>query len=79
MGGGNGAKSATKRARAMEKAAKAPAGSQLKDNAASLTIACKICLQTFVCTTTEKVLRDHWENRHPKQEFFAAFPHLKPA
>ncbi|GFH30985.1 zinc-binding, partial [Haematococcus lacustris] len=26
---------------------------------------------------TEKVLRDHWENKHPKTEFVTAFPHMK--
>ncbi|KAJ9506543.1 At2g23090 like protein [Haematococcus lacustris] len=77
MGGGNAQKSATKRLRNLEKAAKAGAGSQLKDNAASQTVKCSVCLQTFVCTVTEKVLRDHWENKHPKTEFVTAFPHMK--
>jgi len=78
MGGGNGCKSQQKRLRNLEKVAKPPgAASQLKNNSASQTIACKICMQTFVCTSAEKVLKEHWENRHPKADFYDAFPHLK--
>lgn len=77
MGGGNAAKSAAKRMKAVQQAAKSAAGSQLKQNEAAKSVACKICLQTFVVTSAEKVLRDHWENRHPKSDFYDAFPHLK--
>ena len=30
---------------------------------------CHICLTTFVCTTNEAKLREHQENKHPKNEF----------
>lgn len=43
MGGGNQCKSKMKRERNAEKAKGSKAKSQLKDNAKSMTIVCKIC------------------------------------
>eukprot|EP00775_Hariotina_reticulata_P003673 gene3673-3934_t len=57
MGGGNGQKAATARARKLEKL-KEPKGSQLKANAAALSLKSK-----------ENVLKDHQENKHPKSTF----------
>lgn len=76
MGGGNAQKTAMARAKKLEKDQKAGKGSQLKDNAAAQSIKCVVCLQTFVCTATEAMLKQHWENRHPKVEITACFPHL---
>eukprot|EP00201_Polytomella_parva_P003219 CAMPEP_0175080748 /NCGR_PEP_ID=MMETSP0052_2-20121109/25715_1 /TAXON_ID=51329 ORGANISM="Polytomella parva, Strain SAG 63-3" /NCGR_SAMPLE_ID=MMETSP0052_2 /ASSEMBLY_ACC=CAM_ASM_000194 /LENGTH=77 /DNA_ID=CAMNT_0016351553 /DNA_START=101 /DNA_END=334 /DNA_ORIENTATION=- len=76
MGGGNGQKSAMKRAKNLEKAAGAAKGSQLKTNAAAMSIKCAICLQTFMCTTAEHMLRDHATSRHPKSTITACFSHL---
>ena len=42
-----------------------------------LRLLLQICLQTFVCTTSEKVLKEHFENRHAGKDFYDAFPHLK--
>ncbi|GLC46143.1 hypothetical protein PLESTM_001831900 [Pleodorina starrii] len=77
MGGGNGQKSAMRRAKKLEEMQGSNKGSQLKTNAASMTIKCNICMTAFVCTTSEKLLREHWENKHPKQPIEAAFPQFK--
>ncbi|KAG2444437.1 hypothetical protein HXX76_001190 [Chlamydomonas incerta] len=77
MGGGNGQKSAMRRAKKLEEAAGANKGSQLKQNQASMTIKCNVCMTVFVCTTTEKLLREHAENKHPKSPIEACFPQLK--
>lgn len=76
MGGGNAQKTAMKRAKAQEQASKAGAGSQLKQNNAAMTKKCNVCLATFVCTTTEAKLKEHWENKHPKSELSACFPDM---
>ncbi|KAF8060025.1 hypothetical protein HT031_004963 [Scenedesmus sp. PABB004] len=78
MGGGNGQKSATKRARNAEKL-KEPKGSQLKANAAALTMKCSVCLTTFICTSKEQQLKDHQENKHPKSTFEQCFPDYQRA
>eukprot|EP00121_Abeoforma_whisleri_P007528 Awhi_evm1s6876 len=65
MGGGNAQKSATARAR-KEKNAKGVAKSSLKDtNRAS--IVCKICTQTFACTTNKIGLTEHYDGKHNKK------------
>ncbi|GHJ86232.1 hypothetical protein NliqN6_2634 [Naganishia liquefaciens] len=64
MGGGNGAKAAMKRDK--NAAAGTKAGSQLKANAASQTIQCKTCFQTFQSTTKLPELTQHAENKHSK-------------
>ncbi|KAI8465580.1 MAG: At2g23090 like protein [Monoraphidium minutum] len=79
MGGGNGQKSATARQRKLDKLqAAAGKGSQLKTNQAALTLKCHVCLQQFICTTTEQKMREHAENKHPKSDVFVCFPNLKP-
>eukprot|EP00878_Enallax_costatus_P001131 GHUV01001268.1.p1 GENE.GHUV01001268.1~~GHUV01001268.1.p1 ORF type:complete len:102 (+),score=15.99 GHUV01001268.1:121-426(+) len=78
MGGGNGQKSATKRARNLEKLEK-PKGSQLKSNAAAMTLKCQVCLTQFICTSKEQQLKDHQENKHPKSTFEQCFPGWKQA
>ncbi|KAI8329225.1 At2g23090 like protein [Chlamydoabsidia padenii] len=62
---GNGQKAQMKRER-NAKAAKGPA-SQLKVNAAAKNIICKTCFQTFLCTSREKALTEHAENKHNKK------------
>ncbi|MCI21090.1 hypothetical protein A2U01_0042254, partial [Trifolium medium] len=39
---------------------------------------CKVCMQTFICTTSEVKCKEHAEARHPKSDLFTCFPHLKP-
>ncbi|CAI0451732.1 unnamed protein product [Linum tenue] len=75
MGGGNGQKSRTARERNMEKLQKA-ARSQLQSNKKAMTIQCKVCMQTFICTTSEAKCREHAEAKHPKSDVFTCFPHL---
>lgn len=53
------------------------AGSQLKQNAAAQSIQCKVCMATFICTTAEVKLKEHADNKHPKNDFYQCFPHLK--
>ncbi|ACO69416.1 predicted protein [Micromonas commoda] len=77
MGGGNAQKSAMARKKAQEKAAKEGKGSQLKQNAAAQSIQCKVCMATFICTTAEVKLKEHADNKHPKNDFHQCFPHLK--
>ena len=38
---------------------------------------CKVCMQTFICTTSEVKCKEHAEARHPKSDLFTCFPHLK--
>ncbi|PWZ13079.1 Uncharacterized protein Zm00014a_035253 [Zea mays] len=38
---------------------------------------CKICMQTFICTTSEAKCKEHAEARHPKNDLYQCFPHLK--
>lgn len=53
------------------------AGSQLASNAKAMNIQCKVCMQTFLCTMTEAKLKEHSDNKHPKNDFYQCFPHLK--
>jgi len=77
MGGGNAQKSAKARADKLAKAQKASKGSQLETNAKAMNIQCKVCMQTFLCTMTEAKLKEHSDNKHPKNDFYQCFPHLK--
>ncbi|KAJ8638338.1 hypothetical protein MRB53_012605 [Persea americana] len=52
MGGGNGQKAKMARERNLEKQ-KGAKGSQLESNKKAMTIQCKVCMQTFICTTSE--------------------------
>ena len=38
---------------------------------------CKICMQTFICTTSEAKCKEHAEAKHPKSDLVQCFPHLK--
>jgi hypothetical protein len=42
-----------------------------------MNIQCKVCMQTFLCTMTEAKLKEHSDNKHPKNDFYQCFPHLK--
>ncbi|KAE9596693.1 hypothetical protein Lalb_Chr16g0378781 [Lupinus albus] len=42
-----------------------------------MTIQCKVCMQTFICTTSEVKCREHAEAKHPKSDVNTCFPHLK--
>nr|XP_027076773.1 uncharacterized protein At2g23090-like isoform X2 [Coffea arabica] len=53
------------------------AGSQLETNKKAMNIQCKVCMQTFMCTTSEVKCREHAEAKHPKADVYACFPHLK--
>ncbi|XP_039023973.1 uncharacterized protein At2g23090-like [Hibiscus syriacus] len=76
MGGGNGQKSRMARQKNMEKN-KPARGSQLDSNKKAMTIQCKVCMQTFICTTSEMKCKEHAETKHPKSDIYACFPHLK--
>ncbi|KAF8695503.1 hypothetical protein HU200_037432 [Digitaria exilis] len=86
MGGGNAQKSKMARERNAEKN-KGSKGSQLEANKKAMNIQlitsnisstqCKICMQTFICTTSEAKCKEHAEARHPKNELVQCFPHLK--
>lgn len=54
-----------------------PLRSQLASNAKAMNIQCKVCMQTFLSTATELKLKEHSDNKHPKNDFYACFPHLK--
>jgi len=77
MGGGNGQKAKMARERNAEKL-KGNKGSQLDTNKKAMNIQCKVCMQTFMCTTNEAKCREHAEAKHPKTDAIACFPHLKP-
>lgn len=38
---------------------------------------CKVCMQTFICTTSEVKCKEHAEAKHPKADLSTCFPHLK--
>ncbi|KAG5621319.1 hypothetical protein H5410_006537 [Solanum commersonii] len=40
-------------------------------------VECKVCMQTFMCTTSEVKCKEHAEAKHPKSDLYACFPHLK--
>ncbi|KAE8647516.1 hypothetical protein Csa_003813 [Cucumis sativus] len=52
-------------------------GSQLEANKKAMSIQCKVCMQTFICTTSEVKCREHAEAKHPKSDVHTCFPHLK--
>lgn len=66
MGGGNGAKAASKRERAQKNAAGGTAKSQLKVNESAKDIQCQICKSTFLKTTRAPALTEHAVNKHSK-------------
>ena len=43
--------------------------SQLKQNAKAHSYICSICRTAFLCTTSEKMLRDHVAAKHDKATF----------
>jgi len=75
MGGGNGQKSATARARNQLKAAK---NKKKTSNLPALKnqpkLQCKRCLSTFSATTQKAELEKHCENKHKKYPFEFSFP-----
>ncbi|KAL7424163.1 hypothetical protein Q5752_001749 [Cryptotrichosporon argae] len=73
MGGGNGAKSQQARERNAKAAGKGPS-SQLKANAAALTIQCDICKQTFQGTSKKPLLQQHIDSKHSGKAFETVFP-----
>ncbi|CAN0863782.1 Uncharacterized protein At2g23090 [Linum grandiflorum] len=78
MGGGNAQKAKMARDRNLEKKAGSSKGSQLDTNKKAMNIQCKVCMQTFMCTTSEVKCREHAEAKHPKSDVYVCFPHLKP-
>ncbi|PIA44118.1 hypothetical protein AQUCO_01700023v1 [Aquilegia coerulea] len=77
MGGGNAQKAKMAREKNLEKQKGANKGSQLEANKKAMSIQCKVCLQTFISTTSEVKCREHAEAKHPKSDVTACFPHLK--
>ncbi|KAH0711663.1 hypothetical protein KY290_007299 [Solanum tuberosum] len=51
--------------------------SQLEANKKAMSIHCKVCMQTFICTTSEVKCREHAESKYPKSDVYACSPHLK--
>ncbi|KAG6425143.1 hypothetical protein SASPL_115569 [Salvia splendens] len=92
MGGGNAQKTKMAREKNQEKMKGAKgAGSQLDANKKAMSIQvplslslfmrkcqkCKVCMQTFICTTSEVKCKEHAEAKHPKADLLTCFPHLK--
>ncbi|CAA6670317.1 unnamed protein product [Spirodela intermedia] len=73
MGGGNGQKAKMAREKNMEKQ-KAARGSQLETNKKAMSIQCKVCMQTFICTTSEVKCREHAEASTRKTTLTSASP-----
>merc|ERR1711939_376476 len=78
MGKGNAQQAAQKRERNAKKNATSTASSQLKSNEKALSIICNVCKQTFLCTSNPKTLKEHADNKHPKNTFAQCFPTLPP-
>jgi len=70
---GNGQKAQMRRDRQAKDQKKST--SQKKANEAAKNIVCTVCRQTFLCTTRERALNEHSENRHSKsvQDCFPGF------
>ncbi|KAJ6954873.1 transcription initiation factor TFIID subunit 4b-like [Populus alba x Populus x berolinensis] len=68
MGGGNGQKAKMARERNLDKQKAGSKGSQLEANKKAMSIQCKVCMQTFICTTSEVKCREHAEAKHPKSD-----------
>ncbi|KAL0420736.1 UNVERIFIED_CONTAM: hypothetical protein Slati_3096500 [Sesamum latifolium] len=64
MGGGNGQKAKMAREKNLDKS-KAPKGSQLESNKKAMNIQCKVCMQTFICTTSKVKCREHAKQSIP--------------
>ncbi|KAL7116957.1 hypothetical protein ACP275_03G039800 [Erythranthe tilingii] len=77
MGGGNAQKAKMAREKNLEKLKAGGKGSQLDANKKAMSIQCKVCMQTFICTTSEAKCKEHAEAKHPKAELLTCFPHLK--
>ncbi|KAM0751546.1 DUF1909-domain-containing protein [Meredithblackwellia eburnea MCA 4105] len=75
---GNGNKAAMKREANAAKGAKTGPTSQLKANAAALTIQCDICKQSFMGTTKLPGLQEHVSARHAGKEVSNCFPNWTP-
>ncbi|WVO14050.1 hypothetical protein L204_101675 [Cryptococcus depauperatus] len=71
---GNGAKAQQRKERGAKEAGKKGDPSQLKTNAASLSIQCDICKAVFQGTSTIVVLQQHVDSKHPKSEVKKCFP-----
>ncbi|KAA6400424.1 MAG: putative Ubiquitin-conjugating enzyme E2 [Streblomastix strix] len=75
MGKGNVNKAQMKRERNQAKAAgQGKAQSQLKANASSMSIICKECGQSFMCTTNNPQLQQHAESKHSAKTPHDCFP-----
>jgi len=48
--------------------------SQLKDNEKALTISCALCKQPFLGVSSAKSLKEHSDNKHPKNAYIECFP-----
>ncbi|PRP77127.1 hypothetical protein PROFUN_14541 [Planoprotostelium fungivorum] len=79
MPSGNGAKAAQRRERVAAQKNDSGPKSQLKSNEKALTIKCKICMQTFLGTTAAKSLKEHSDNKHPKNAFAECFDSAPPS
>lgn len=77
MGGGNGQKAATARARNQAKADAEKGGGGGKEGMAKrqaqMDLKCSVCMQCFPSTQT-KAAQAHAESKHPKSDFATCFP-----
>ncbi|KIR59845.1 hypothetical protein I312_101493 [Cryptococcus bacillisporus CA1280] len=71
---GNGAKAQAKRDRNTKAAAGKGDQSQLKSNAAAMTIQCVTCKAVFQGTSKQLVLQQHVDSKHPKSDIKTCFP-----
>ncbi|RVX23351.1 Uncharacterized protein CK203_000821 [Vitis vinifera] len=47
---------------------------KVPENLLSAQSGCKVCMQTFICTTSEAKCKEHAEAKHPKSELSTCFP-----
>ena len=73
MGGGNAQKSATARKKALEKAPGRRIAVEIQRQSHTATI-CQVCRASFMCTLAPIKLKEHSDNKHPKQTFEMCFP-----
>ncbi|WRT67311.1 uncharacterized protein IL334_004280 [Kwoniella shivajii] len=76
---GNGAKAQQARDRKGAKPLGKGEASQLKSNAAALSIQCDTCKATFQQTSKQPMLQTHVDSKHPKSDFKTCFPKFATA
>lgn len=61
------------RVRSSKRNEKKKPNSTVKDAPKNLNVICKVCRQTFMCTTSPQILKEHHEKKHAKNSYEECF------